>query len=54
MNEQKIQEKSIAFLEFAVKSGLLNSDLTYEEIYDCYTRKDEEFQSVISELNEED
>jgi len=53
MSEEKMLQKSVAFLDYAVKSGLLNTDMSYEEIYDCFVRGDEYFSSSIEELESE-
>lgn len=55
MNKEKAKKIAIDFLIYVLHTGLHNSDLTYEELYDCYLRDADDFADTISQnYGEED
>jgi hypothetical protein len=54
MNNEKAKKIAIDFLIYVLHTGLHNSDLTTEELYECYQRDAEEFAETIRNYGEED
>ena len=54
MNNEKAKKIAIDFLIYVLHTGLHNSDLSTEELYECYQRDAEEFAETIRNYGEED
>lgn len=54
MNQEKSKKLAIDFLIYVLHTGLHNSDLTYEELFECYQRDAEEFEETIKRYGTED
>ena len=54
MNNDKVKKIAIDFLNYALHTGLHLTDLTDEELFECYLRDAEEFADTITNYGEED
>lgn len=55
MNTEKAKKLAIDFLIYVLHTGLHTTDLSYEELYECYLRDADEFAETIQKnYGEED
>ena len=54
MNDEKTKKNAINFLIYVLHTGLHTTDLTHEELYECYIRDAEDFAETLSNYGEED
>lgn len=54
MSEEKLKIKSIEFLQYVMQFGLLQTDLTDDEMYESFLRKDECYSESVNSIDDED
>ena len=54
MNNEKAKKLAIDFLVYVLHTGLHTTDLSHEELFDCYIRDADDFAETINKYGEED
>lgn len=54
MNTEKAKKQAIDFLIYVLHTGLHTTDLSHEELFECYLRDAEEFAETLNSYAEED
>ena len=54
MNPEKAKKIAIDFLAYVLHTGLHTTDLSYDELYECYLRDAEEFAETLNNYGAED